>query len=61
MELILHFSVHCANISFFFETTKFLEEFFQLNVFHQYYVSTISQVDTLLGLTLPYHPLQIPI
>ena len=46
MELILHFSVHCANIGFFCETTKFLEEFFQLNVFHQYCVSTISQVVT---------------
>ena len=30
MELILHFSVHCANISFFFETTKFLGEFLLL-------------------------------
>lgn len=30
MELILHFSVHCANISFFLETTKFLGEFLLL-------------------------------
>ena len=46
MKFIPHFSVFCANIGFFCETTKFLEEFFQLNVFHQYCVSTISQVVT---------------
>lgn len=46
MKFIPHFSVFCANIGFFGETTKFLEEFFQLNVFHQYCVSTISQVVT---------------
>ena len=46
MKFIPHFSVFGANIGFFSETTKFLEEFFQLNVFHQYCVSTISQVVT---------------
>ena len=40
MKFILHFSVFCANIGFFCETTKFLEEFL-LQAYHQYCVSTI--------------------
>ena len=51
MELILHFSVHCANIRVFCETTKFLEEFLlhilisrrSRKVYHQYSVLTIYQ------------------
>ena len=51
MELILHFSVHYANIRVFCETTKFLEEFLlhilisrrSRKVYHQYSVLTIYQ------------------
>ena len=40
MKFIPHFSVFCANIGFFCETTKFLGEFL-LQAYHQYCVSTI--------------------
>ena len=53
MELILHFSVHCANIRVFGETTKFFGGVFdscsnlpQIKVYHQYCVPTILQVVT---------------
>ena len=53
MELILHFSVHCANIRVFGETTKFWGGVFdscsnlpQIKVYHEYSVPTILQVVT---------------